>query len=76
MSQHAISSPENAPITVRIGPLCEARGIGAAEHQLDILRAFALHVPGEDILDHRAHGRHTDRAGIDLAQPRDPVIGA
>ncbi len=67
--------PRKGPHHRRVGPLREARGIGPAEHQFDILGAFAFHVPGKDILHDGARRSHAQRARIDLAKPGDPVIG-
>ena len=45
----------------QVRALGETGGIGAAEHQLDVFRVFALHVAGEHVLDHRAHRGRADR---------------
>ena len=59
----------------RVGALGEARGIGAAEHQLDVLGVFARHVPRKDILDDGLHRLRADRGGVALAVADYAVIG-
>ena len=59
----------------RIGALGEACGIGAAEHQLHRLGAFALHVPPEHVADDFCHRRRSHGGGVDLAVARDAAGG-
>ena len=58
-----------------VGPLGEARGIGAAEHAFDVLGRLSLHVAFEDVFDHRAHGFRADRGGVAFAPAGDAGIG-
>ena len=48
----------------QVRALREAGGIGATEHQLDVFRVLALHVPLEHVLDHGAHRIWPDGGGI------------
>ncbi len=59
----------------QVGALGEARGIGAAEHQLDVFGVLAGHVAGEDVRDHRPHRLGADRGGIAFAPAGDAVVG-
>ena len=67
--------PRKRPHDGKIGPLREARGIGAAEHEFNVLRVFTLHVPREDIFDHGAHRIGADGACVTFAPAGEAGIG-
>jgi len=59
----------------QIWALRKPGGIGAAEHQLDILGVLTLHMTAKDIRDHGSHRFRPDRGCIDLSPAGDAGVG-